>query len=125
MGTIMARKSPRSNRNQGRSRSREARNPSSRTVDRRRARQESPRPLLVLAITVSVVALLSDVATVSLVVAAFRRIGHIHLDLGIALFGIACTIIAVIAWREWWKARRRQSVSHVPQSEGNAKKETK
>lgn len=106
MGTIMASRHPRNKRNKGHSRSRDSNRPFHRSGGQQRARKESPRPLLVLALFTSIMALLNDVATACFIVAAYRRIGHIHLDLRIAVLGVVCTIFAVIAWRAWWKARR-------------------
>lgn len=120
----MASRHPRSNRSKSHSRSRESSKPSHRPSGQQRARQDSPRSLLVVAVFTSVVALPSDVATTRFVVAAYRRIGHIHLDLRIAVMGVVCTIVALIAWRAWWKARRLQIASRVAHSKTAIKKES-
>lgn len=118
--TIMASPRPRSNKQHGRSRGRK---PSNR-ADRQRARQDSPRSLLVLAILVTLVALAGDSITAAFFLGPHPPGSRIHMDLGVPVMGIACTIVAVMAWRAWWKLWRAKLVSHRPKSNSAAKKES-
>jgi hypothetical protein len=93
-------------------------------ADWQRARQESPRSRLVLAILVTLIAVAGDPITAAFFLGPHPPVSHIHLDLGVPLMGIACTIVAVMAWRAWWRARRAEVASQLVESRATAKKES-
>lgn len=111
---------PRSNKQHGRSRGREPSN----CADRQRARRESPRSLLVLAIVVTLVAVASDGITGAFFLGPHPPGSHTSLDVGVPLMGIACTIVAGMAWRGWWKARQTPIAIRIRQAQSTAKKES-
>lgn len=75
------------------------------TNQRRARRQQSPRSLL-LALILSSVAVLMNASTALYIVSEYRRFGHIHLNVGVVLLGIAFAIVPVATWLEWWNVRR-------------------
>ncbi len=103
MGTTMANPRPRSKKSRGQSR---PKGPSSCT-DQQRARQESPRPLLVLAVLLTLVAICADWATLAFFLNRPPQGTRAHLDVLVPAVGAACTVFAVMTWHGWWKMRSK------------------
>lgn len=61
-----------------------------------------------MAIVLSVVGIAIDATTASFILAAYRKIGHVHLDIGVALMGVGCSVVAVWTWCSWWVAIGKQ-----------------
>lgn len=92
---------PRSKQQRGRSRGCD---PSNR-ADQKRVKRESPRPLLVCAIIMTLAAAIGDWVIGALFLGSHQPGSQINLDFGVPVMGLACTILAVMAWRAWWRAR--------------------
>ncbi len=71
-----------------------------------RSRPESPRSILVLALVIGIAATVTDWADCAFTVGSLHQSGHLHIDVGMTLLGLALTVLAVYAFRGWWKALR-------------------
>jgi len=57
-------------------------------------------------LVVACLALLIDTAACLFTVSEYRKCGHLHLEVMLTIMGIALSVLAVVAFRWWWKARR-------------------
>ena len=51
-------------------------------------------------------ALMIDSAVCFFTVSEYRKCGHLQFDIMLTIMGITLSVLAVVALRWWWKARR-------------------
>lgn len=119
MGTIMANPRPRSKKQHGRPRPKGP----SRLTDQQRARHESPRPLLVLAVILTPIAFFSDWITEDFLFARHPRGSHVHLDIAVPFLAIGGSVLAAMAWRSWWKLQSSQNPNRHTSQKSDSTKE--